>query len=253
MNTISEQKTYAIFANPAQRKLIEKLETNGSKVFQFTPPEPVKIESEGIVESVINAIAQSDWIVFTDVFAVEYFLEILETKAIDLFELDEIRVVACGEAVADRLRFVQLHADIITNSEDTNTVFSAILNYVGESEIGDTSFFILKEIEYCSALKDKLSESKAKVTEMPIYQLQNYDKKEIAKLKTLLTGGAIDEFIFTSPEDVIYIKNYFYPKLLTETLFEAKILATSEIVVHSLKENGLQSERVTINAESRSK
>lgn len=244
MNTISEPKTYAIFANSAHRKLIEKLEKNGSKVFRFAPPEPVKIESKETGETIVNALAQSDWIIFTDVFAVGYFLEIMEKEAIDFFELDEIRVVACGEAVADRLRFVQLHADIITNSEDTNIVFSAILNYVGETEIADTKFFILKEIEFCSALKAKLSESKAKVTEIPIYKLQNNDKKEITKLKTLLKGGAIDEFIFTSPEEVIFIKYYVQTEMLTEILFETKILATSEITAQSLKENGLQAERL---------
>ena len=244
MNTISEPKTYAIFANSAQRKLIEKLEKNGSKVFQFAPLEPVKIESEENIKTIVNALAQSDWIIFTDVFAVGYFLEIMEKKAIDFFELDEIRVVACGEAVADRLRFVQLHADIITNSEDMNAVFSTILNYVGETKIADTNFFILKEIGFCSALKEKLSESKAKVTEMPIYQLQNNDKKEITKLKTLLKGGAIDEFIFTSPEDVIFIKNYVEPEQLDEILHETTISAANEVTLQTLTQNNLKAQRI---------
>jgi len=244
MNTISEPKTYAIFANSAQRKLIEKLEKNGSKVFQFAPLEPVKIASEENIKTIVNALAQSDWIIFTDVFAVGYFLEIMEKKAIDFFELDEIRVVACGEAVADRLRFVQLHADIITNSEDTKIVFSAILNYVGETKIADTNFFILKEIGFCSALKEKLSESKAKVTEMPIYQLQNNDKKEITKLKTLLKGGAIDEFIFTSPEDVIFIKNYVEPEQLDEILHETTISAANEVTLQTLTQNNLKAQRI---------
>ncbi len=243
MNTIAEPKTYAIFANPAQRRLVEKLEKNGSKVFEFAAPESVETVSEENVETIVNAHARFDWIIFTDVFAVGYFLEILENAAVDLFEFDEMRVVVCGEAVADRLRFVQLHADIITNSEEANIVFSAISQYVGRDEIAVTRFLILKEIESGSALKKKLSESQADVTELSIYKLQNNNKKEIARLKTLLKGGAIDEFIFTSPEDVIYIKNYVQPELLTEIFSETKILATGESVFQSLIDNGLKAEK----------
>jgi len=244
MNTFSEPKTYAIFASPAQRKLVEKLEKNGSKIFQFAPLESVKIESEENVETIVNALAQYDWIIFTDVFAVGYFLEILEKKAIDLFELDEIGVVACGEAVADRLRFVQLHADIITNSEDANIVFSAISSYVGETEIAETRFLIFKEKGFSSALKEKLCEAKAKASEIPIYQLRNNDKKEIAKLKTLLKGGAIDEFVFTSPEDVVYIKNYVEPEQLDEILHETTISAANEVTLQTLTQNNLKAQRI---------
>lgn len=244
MNTFAETKTYAIFAGSAHRKLIEKIEKTGSKVFVFAPPEAVKTEFAENAEIVLQSLAQSDWLVFTDVFAVSFFLEILESAAVDLFELDEIRVVACGEAIADRLRFVQLHADIITNSEETGIVFSAILNYVGKNEIADTGFLIFKEKEFSSALREKLSESKANVSEFPIYQMRSNDKKEIAKLKTLLKGGAIDEFVFTSPEDVVFIKKYLQTEVLSEIFCETTISATNEITLQTLTQNNLKARRI---------
>ena len=243
MKIISQPKTYAIFANPAHRRLIDELEKKGSNVFQFAPLKTEKIESAKNIEIIKNALTEFDWIVFPDVYTVEYFLEILEKQAIDLFELDEILVLACGEAIADRLRFVQLHADIITTSGDANVVFSILSNYVGESEMANTSFFIPKEIEFSSGLKEKLIEANAKVTEMPIYQIIKTDKMEIAKLKTLLKGGAIDEFIFTSAEDVVFIKNYVLPEVLPEMFSETKISGTNEITVQTLYENKLGAER----------
>lgn len=243
MKTFQPAKTYAVFANPANRKLIEELENNGSKVFQFAPLETVKIEAGKNPETIENSLAECNWIIFHDVFSVEYFLEILEKKAIDLFELDEIRVVACGEAVADKLRFVQLHADIITASDETSDVFARVLSYVGETEMAETIFLIPKEIAYSSALTEKLIKTGAKAAEMPVYQILINDKKEYTKLKTLLKGGAIDEFIFTSPEDVFYIKNYFSLEALPELFSDTKVSGTNEITVHSLNEIKLGAKR----------
>jgi uroporphyrinogen-III synthase len=243
MKIIPQPKTYAVFANPANRKLVEELENNGSKVFQFAPLETVRIESKKTSEIIKKAPSEYNWIIFPDVYSVEYFLEILEKMTIDLFELDEIRIVACGEAVADKLRFVQLHVDIITTSEDPGDVIPAVINYVGETEIADTSFFIPKEIGFSSGLKGKLIEAGAKAAEMPVYQILINDKKEITKLKTLLKGGAIDEFIFTSPEDVFFIKIYVSPEVLPEIFSETIVSGTNEISVQSLNENKLGAKR----------
>jgi len=240
MKIFSQPKTYAMFANPAHRKLAAELEKNGSKVFLFAPPETRRIESETNTKIIVIAHNEFDWIIFPDVYTVEYFLEILEEKGLDLFELDAVHVTAYGEAVADKLRFAQLHADIIiTNSEETNAVFSTLTNYVGESEMTNLSFFIPKEIGFSSGLKEKLIKAGAKVTELPIYQIVINEKKEITKMKTLLKGGAIDEFIFTSPEDVISIKHYVYPEILSEILTETKVTGINEITTQTLSENNL--------------
>lgn len=248
MKTASEPKTYAIFAHPAHRKLIEELENDGSKVFQFAPLAAQKIESEENADIITDALTNFDWIVFSDVYAVEYFLQTLNEREIDLFELDAVRILAFGEAVADRLRFVQLHADIITadiiTNEDTNNVFSAVINYVGEGEISNTKFLVPKRLGYDFELKDKLIAAGAEIAELSIYKIEISEKKEISKLKTLLKGGAIDEFIFTSPEDVFCLKSCVYPEILPEIMTETIIIATNEITIRTLIENKLSAPRL---------
>jgi len=239
MKTFSPAKTYAIFANPAHRKLISELESSGSKVFQFTALKTEKIESETAAKIIGNVLEEYDWIIFEDVYSVDYFLEILEEQGTDFYELDALRVLAYGEAVADRLRFVRLHADIITKSRKTNKVFSTLISYIGESEIAKLNFFIPKALEYGSGLKDKLIESQARVTELSIYQMLTTDKKETAKIKALIKGGAIDEFIFTSPEDVLSLTGYAFPEILSEFLSETTASGTNETIRQTLSENDL--------------
>lgn len=244
MKSVSQSKTYALFANSANRKLIEEIEKTGSKVFQFE-----RLETEGVkpganFEILSDISSNFDWIVFSDVFAVDYFLEILNEQGIDLYELDSIRVLAFGEAVADRLRFVRLHADIITTGEETNSVFSLLSSYIGEAEIANTKFIIPKRLGFDLGLSALLNKSGADVLEVAVYKTISNDKKEISKLKTLLKGGAIDEFIFTSPEDVFSLKNYILPEAISEILFETQVSATDEITFRALTENSLPDAKI---------
>lgn len=137
------------------------------------------------------------------------------------------------------MRFVQLHADIITKSRKTNEVFSTLLSYIGESEIAKLNFIISKAFEYNSGLKDKLIESQASVTELPIYQMLTTDKKETAKIKALIKGGAIDEFIFTTPEDVISMTNYVFPESLPGIFSGITVSGMDEVTLQTLSESNL--------------
>lgn len=244
MKSDSQPKTYAMFASPSNRKLANELEKNGSKIFQFELLKTESVKTNETFENFRSVEEKFDWIVFSDVFSVDYFLEVLSDQEIDLYELDAIRVLAYGEAVTDRLRYVQLHADIITTRDETSNIFSALMSYIGESEIVNTSFFVPIRLDYTLPLSALLNESGAMVLEVPVYKTISNDKKETSKLKTLLKGGAIDEFIFTTPEDVFNLKNYILPETLQEILFETSVSATNEITISTLTENNLPAVKI---------
>lgn len=240
METSSNQKTYALFSNPVHRKLVARLEENGAKVFGFAPIETEIIKTEYNSEIIKNNLTAFDWIIFPDIYTVDYFLEILEKNAIDLFELDAARVLAFGEAVADRLRFVQLHADIIPHSTEIETVFSALTDYLGKETISGLKFLFPMEKTFDSKLKDKLTASGADVTDLIIYQIKIVEKNKTANLKALLKGGAIDEFIITSAEDIVSLKYYLSNENLREVLSEIKISGVDENSMQTLRENNLR-------------
>jgi uroporphyrinogen-III synthase len=240
METSSNQKTYALFSTPLNRKLIAGLEENGAKVFQFAPVETRRIDAETNSEIIRNNLTEFDWIIFPDVFAVDYFLEILEENEIDLFELDASRVLAFGEVVADRLRFVQLHADIIPHSMETETVFSTLVDYLGKEDFSALKFLLPSEIAADFDLKRKLIDAKADVTEIGLYQVEIIEKNKTVNLKALLKGGAIDEIIVSSAEDIISLKHYLAAENLAEIFSDIKISGTNEGAMQSLRENNLR-------------
>lgn len=240
METSSNQKTYALFSNSVYRKLVAGLEQNGAKVFSFEPIKAEIINAESNSKIIINALSEIEWIIFPDVFTVEYFLEILEEIRVDLFELDAARVLAFGEAVADRLRFVQLHADIIPHSTQTETVFSALTDYLGRENFSELKFLFPKEVTFDSKLTDKLIASGANVTEVIIYQIKIAEKNKRSNLKALIKGGAIDEFVITSAEDIVSLKHYLSTENLSEVLSDIRISGVDENSMQILRENNLR-------------
>lgn len=240
METSSNQKTYALFAAPAARKLVNALEEAGAKLFQFAPVGTEKIvcgENDEIVRERLN---EFQWIVFPDVFAVEYFLEILQENELDPFELDHARVLALGEAVSDRLRFVQLHADIIPPTTKTNKVLSSLFDYLGKDDLKDLKFLFPREMSTDVQLKNSLIAAGAEVTELGVYRADVPEKNKSANLKALLKGGAIDEFIVSSPEDIVSLKHYLSTEDLAGEFADIRFSGVDEVSMQTLREHELR-------------
>lgn len=231
-----EKKTYAVFANAANKKLISDLEKNGCKVFRFPTLETEKIYLDEAKREFLKKITNFDWLVFTDIYSVEFFLQALDENGLDYFEIDAVKVCALGEAVSDSLRFVQLHADVIPDTRKTEKVFSAIKDYLYTDEIKNLKFLLVKEISQICKLTEKLKENGAEVFELSVYQAKISNKNEIVRLKTLLSVGAVDEFVFSSAADFVALQFYFAGESIADFLAEIQISATSEIVFQTAKE-----------------
>lgn len=241
MSNATDQKTYGLFSTTANRKLIRELESSDAKVFQFPPIETEKVSLDKNSIHYLQNLTDFDWLIFPDVFAVDYFLQALEELGVDFFDLDAVKVCVLGESVADSLRFVQLHADLIPNFVETESVFAAIKNYTSQNGLKNLRFLLLKEIETEFALTEKLTENKAVVSELPIYQARIRDKREVSKLKVLLANGAIDEFIFSSPMDIIALKHIFPHDSMSKILAEIEVSATDDVMFQALKEHNIKS------------
>jgi len=237
MSNSADKKTYGLFSTPANQKLVRELESGGAKVFQFPPIETENVILDKNSINYLQNLADFNWIIFPDVFAVDYFLQALEIYGIDFFELDAVSVLAFGEAVADRLRFVQLHADLIPNFVETESIFLTLSNF---SSLENLHFLLPKEIFSNIEIMKNLTENNAIVTELPIYRAKITDKTEVSKLKVLLTCGAIDEFIFSSPTDIISLKYLFSDDSISENLAETEVSATDEVIFQALKEHNLK-------------
>lgn len=211
-------KTYGIFGIGSNRKLIEQLESDGNRVVQFPEVHKKSVELKDQDASVFSGLKEFDWVCFEDVFAVEFFIERLHEFGIEPFELDEVRIAVYGDAVSDRLRFNQLHADVISDRNEDARVFELIKQYLfDEGEIDGLKMLFVTRENSKSNFAGLFDEAGADVTKLPIYESEV--KESTAKIKALFAGGAIDEVFLSSPDEV-------YDLL---TIFQVNPLATTEI------------------------
>lgn len=236
MQHFSAEKTYALFLNPVNRKIISELEVIGAKTILFPALQTQEILSDE-TNDLSSFLKNFDWLIFPDIYTVEFFLQKLEQEEFDFFELDEIRVCTFGESVADRLRFVQVHADIIPNSIKTAEVLQTIKDYfINEDELKTAKFLIFKEKNTVAEISKELENLGGKVSELSIYETIAEKESETAKLKSLLVGGAIDEFIFTSPFDIINLAHLFPTENLADVLAETVLYAADNVTTQSIQE-----------------
>ncbi len=239
MSDLEIKKTYGLFDNRFNKKLISELQRGGEDSLIFPLLRAVKQELSADDAGCLMNLGEFDWLILTDVLAADFFIESLQALEIDFYELDDLTVCAVGEAVADRLRFVQAHADVIPSKADDEAIFSAIKAYAG-ADLEDLKFLVAGETNAVFPYVEKLAGEKASVRQLAVYRAGFPDETETIKLKALLTGGAVDEFVFSSPEDLLGLKFLLSGANLTAVLSETRISATSEIVYQTLQENGFR-------------
>ena len=245
MSEIILERTVAIFASEQNKKLVARLRAEGGvKLIEFPAVIAEAVESNAPNEEIFVNLTDFDWLIFPDVFAVEFFLERLAERGFDLFALDELRVCALGEAVADRLRFVQLHADIIPHRTDAVNVFSALADYLSleAAEFINLRFLLPAEISYSSPLGEMLGARGASVRHFPVYRLgvENQASGGLSRLEALLAGGAIDEFIFATAAEAFDLENLFRRDLKTLLADASVSVSGDEVAFQTLRERGLR-------------
>jgi uroporphyrinogen-III synthase len=214
-------RTYGLFGNEANTRLIANFKEQNVDLLLL--PE--------IVYNPVNAghdirLSEFDWVIFPDPLSVDFFLPRIENK----FELDELRICALGEAISDGLRFSQLHADVIPPKVDPETVLNSLSEY--QSPAG-RRFLIPASLNAQPRLPDLLKENGAEVTTLGVYEAGPVPG--LSRLLVLLNGGAVDEFIFSSPQDVFDLAS-----LIDLNAMDFALSATDDRTFQTLEEFGSQ-------------
>ncbi|MEJ7616566.1 MAG: uroporphyrinogen-III synthase [Pyrinomonadaceae bacterium] len=111
-----------------------ELESRGARVIACPTIEIVAPESYAALDEAIEHLYGYDWLIFTSVNGVDYFVRRFAQLGRDVSELDELKVCAIGEATADRLRDVSVHVDLVPEQFKAEGVFAALESYLGGHE-----------------------------------------------------------------------------------------------------------------------
>lgn len=234
-NETSEVETVGIIKTVKNKKVIELLKKQGKNVIEFPEIETEKKELGDAEKLLLQNLEEFDWLIFSDIFTADYFLEHLNEIEFDLYRLDEFKICANGEAVADKLRFSQIHSDVIPQNNSSRSILSGISDYVSDDdEFGNLRFLIIKAENKKDEISKAFTENDLTAKIIDVYKIRDANQFEIAKYRTLFSADEIDRFIFTSPEDFESLSQIISGDDFEENKIEFE--TTDEITAQTLRE-----------------
>lgn len=211
-----------------------ELERYGARVVACPTIEIVEPESYELLDEAMENLYGYDWLVFTSVNGVDYFMRRFEARGHDASELDEVRVCAIGTATADRLRDAQVHVDVVPGEFKAEGVFAALADYLGGMEKFDhLNFLIPRAAVARDYLPHALEEAGARADVVPVYRTVPPRTTERARVEALLVGGAIDCITFTSSSTVANFAQLFDTTDLSQLLKGVKVACIGDITART--------------------
>lgn len=217
------------------------LERLGASVLSCPTIEIVEPESFALLDEAIDNLYGYDWLIFTSVNGVDYFLKRLETLGREVSELDELRVCAIGEATAVRLRDARIHVDVIPEQFKAEGAYTAIEAYLGgRDQVDRLNFLIPRAAVARDYLPKALEAAGARVDAVPAYRTVRPQSSERGRVEALLMGGGVDCITFTSASTVTNFAQLFDTTDLSHLLEGVTIACIGDITAATATEYGLR-------------
>ncbi|HUQ31663.1 MAG TPA: uroporphyrinogen-III synthase [Pyrinomonadaceae bacterium] len=218
-----------------------ELERLGAHVLSCPTIEIVEPESFALLDEAIENLYGYDWLVFTSVNGVNYFLKRLETLGREVSELDDLRVCAIGEATAVRLRDARIHVDVIPEQFKAEGAYVAIESYVGGRDgLNLLNFLIPRAAVARDYLPKALEEAGARVDAVTAYRTVRPQSQERGRVEAMLAGGAVDCITFTSASTVVNFAQLFDTTDLSRLLEDVVVACIGSVTAGTATEYGLR-------------
>lgn len=170
----------------------------GADVLQFPTIRIEPPRSQQPLDEAIDKISTFDWLLFTSVNGVQFFMERLQKKGRDCRHLHSVKIAAIGPATGERLRRFGMSPDL----QPPKFVAESLLQEIKQHGSVTGKHFLLPRAEEArSILVDELKRAGAIVREITAYRTV----KETGQRKNLvgkIRQGEIDMITFTSSSTV---------------------------------------------------
>jgi uroporphyrinogen III methyltransferase/synthase len=222
-------------------EFIAELERYGARVISCPTIEIAEPESYALLDEALENLFGYDWLIFTSVNGVDYFLRRFESLGHDVSELDVLRVCAIGSATAERLTDAQVHVDVVPQQFKAEGVFAALESYIGGYEQFDRLNFLIPRAAIArDYLPRALEGAGARVDVVPAYRTVPPQTTARARVEALLVGGGVDCITFTSSSTVRNFAQLFDATDLRPLLTGVKVACIGDVTAATAAEYGLR-------------
>ncbi|MGE0821451.1 MAG: uroporphyrinogen-III synthase [Candidatus Binatia bacterium] len=229
------------------QSFVELLEQYGAEVVIFPTIETVPVASYARLDAALDQIATYDWLVFTSVNGVRYFLERLFVCHKTPADLQHLKIATIGPETA--------RAVTSTLTLEVNTVpgeYRAEALVAGLGDVRGQRILIPRAAEAREVLPQQLQALGAQVDEIHVYQTTLPPQSQTQTLRQLLHTAQVAMLTFTSSSTVRNFATIFAKENLPALVGKTSIGCIGPITGDTAREYGLtvavQSQVYTIPA-----
>jgi len=174
-----------------------RLAESGAEVIEFPTIETVEPESWDNLDAAMGKIESFDWIVFTSVNGVGFFLRRLKEKGMDIRDLKGLKVLTIGPKTADAVEKLGINVDFVPKEYRAESIIEGM----GAENISGKKIFIPRAKVAREVLPETLMKLGAEVTVAECYvTVRPESRKE--EVRKYFEDGLVDAVTFTSSSTV---------------------------------------------------
>jgi len=175
----------------------ERLARAGADVIEFPTIETVEPESWDSLDAALAKLESFDWIVFTSVNGVAFFVKRLREKGMDIRDLKGLKTLAIGPKTAEAVEALGVRVDFTPKEYRAESIIEGM----GAAAIRGKKILIPRAKVAREVLPDEMRRLGAEVTVAETYiTIRPESKRE--EVRTYFTEGKIDAVTFTSSSTV---------------------------------------------------
>jgi uroporphyrinogen III methyltransferase/synthase len=173
----------------------------GAEPIEFPTIEIRPPDSWAELDAVLDRLPAYDWMVFTSVNGVRFFVERLRARGRDVRAIGPARICAIGPATAAAIEGLGLRVDVVPGEYRAEAVVEALDGAVGAEGLRGRRVLLPRAAEARDVLPKELARRGATVDVVPAYRTV-MPAERADEVRALLAEGRVDAIAFTSSSTV---------------------------------------------------
>ena len=215
------------------RGFAETLERYGAEVLLFPTIETVPVASYARLDAALDQLDQYQWLLFTSVNGVKYFVERLHACGKPVEALRSVKIATIGPETARAVTDISLQVTAVPDEYRAEALVTVL------GEVRGQRILLPRAAEAREVLPKELHALGAQVDEIPVYETRRPQTTETEKLRELLLAAKIDMVTFTSSSTVRNFGAAFAGENLPQLLSKTQIGCIGPITADTVREYGL--------------
>jgi uroporphyrinogen III methyltransferase/synthase len=216
---------------------LEKLSLLGAECLEFPTIEVVPPESWGPLDQAIGSLDNYQWVLFTSVNGVLFFLKRLERLGKDVRDLKGLKIGAIGPKTAGAWTRMGIKPDLVPSEYRAEAVVEALKAW----DIAGTRILLPRADKAREVLPDELKGMGAEVHVVSAYRTvrPGHDTERVRKM---IERGAVDMVTFTSSSTVTNFLAMFEPVQngFMERMAQVAVSCIGPVTAETAKQKGLK-------------